>query len=127
MTAEVWRKTMRVNLDGAFFTLRAAVRQMLAQGEGGVLCTTASMAAIEGAPRSEHYAATKRYSMGLERVRLMPPIPSAPCVAVEDTGGGLGSFVMVSRTRFPATRCRLLPRNPLSPRSPSADRAAAAF
>lgn len=59
MTAEVWRKTMRVNMDGAFFTLRAAVRQMLAQGEGGVLCTTASVAAIEGAPRSEHYAATK--------------------------------------------------------------------
>ncbi|SPK74373.1 putative oxoacyl carrier protein reductase, Short-chain dehydrogenase/reductase SDR (plasmid) [Cupriavidus taiwanensis] len=59
LATEAWRRTLRVNLDGAFFTLRAAVRQMLAQGEGGVLCSTASVAAIEGAPRAEHYAATK--------------------------------------------------------------------
>jgi NAD(P)-dependent dehydrogenase (short-subunit alcohol dehydrogenase family) len=59
MSAEEWRRVMRVNLDGAFFTFRAAARHMVARGDGGVLVGTASLAAVEAAPRSEHYAATK--------------------------------------------------------------------
>ncbi|WP_426958364.1 SDR family NAD(P)-dependent oxidoreductase [Muricoccus radiodurans] len=58
-TAEEWRRVLRVNLDGAFFTLRAASRHMVARGGGGALVGTASLAAIEGAARNEHYAATK--------------------------------------------------------------------
>ncbi len=58
-TTEEWRRVMRVNLDGAFFTLRAAARHMVARGGGGSLVGTASLAAIEGAARNEHYAATK--------------------------------------------------------------------
>ena len=56
---EDWHRVLRVNLDGAFFTLRAAARHMLEQGDGGVLVGTASVAAIEGAARNQHYAATK--------------------------------------------------------------------
>jgi NAD(P)-dependent dehydrogenase (short-subunit alcohol dehydrogenase family) len=63
ITAEEWRRVTRVNLDGAFFTLRAAARHMVERAEagdaGGALVGTASLAAIEGAPRNEHYAATK--------------------------------------------------------------------
>lgn len=59
MSAEEWRRVLKVNLDGAFFTFRAAARHMVERGGGGVLVGTASLAAIEGAPRSEHYAATK--------------------------------------------------------------------
>ncbi|MDP6344410.1 MAG: SDR family NAD(P)-dependent oxidoreductase [Alphaproteobacteria bacterium] len=59
MTSEEWRRVMSVNLDGAFFTFRAACRHMAEAGNGGRLVGTASLAAIEGAPRSEHYAATK--------------------------------------------------------------------
>ncbi|HEY5089610.1 MAG TPA: SDR family NAD(P)-dependent oxidoreductase, partial [Polyangia bacterium] len=59
MPAEEWRRVLRVNLDGAFYTFRAAARHMVDRGEGGVLVGTASLAAIEGAPRGEHYAATK--------------------------------------------------------------------
>lgn len=56
---ELWNKVMRVNLDGAMFTLRAAARHMVARGGGGRLVGTASLAAIEGAARNEHYSATK--------------------------------------------------------------------
>ena len=49
----------QVNLDGAFFTFRTAARHMVERGGGGALVGTASLAAIEGAPRSEQYAATK--------------------------------------------------------------------
>jgi NAD(P)-dependent dehydrogenase (short-subunit alcohol dehydrogenase family) len=59
MSAEEWRRVMRVNLDGAFYTFRTAARHMVARGDGGVLVGTASLAAIEAAARSEHYAATK--------------------------------------------------------------------
>ena len=59
MTGEQWRRVLRVNLDGAFYTFRAAARHMVERGGDGVLVGTASLAAIEGSPRSEHYAATK--------------------------------------------------------------------
>ena len=59
MPTEEWRRVMRVNLDGAFFTFRAAARHMVARGGGGALVGTASLAAIHGAARSEHYGATK--------------------------------------------------------------------
>lgn len=59
MSAEEWHRVLKVNLDGAFFTFRAAARHMVERGGGGVLVGTASLAAIEGAARSEHYAATK--------------------------------------------------------------------
>ena len=55
----LWQRVLRVNLDGAFFTFRAAARHMVERGGGGSLVGTASLAAIEGAARNEHYAATK--------------------------------------------------------------------
>jgi hypothetical protein len=58
-----WDRIMRVNLTGAFLTFRAAARHMKARAEagdpGGALVATASVAAIEGAARSEHYGASK--------------------------------------------------------------------
>ncbi len=58
-----WRRVMGVNLDGAFYTLRAAARHMVERAEagdpGGRLVGTASLAALSGAARNEHYAATK--------------------------------------------------------------------
>jgi NAD(P)-dependent dehydrogenase (short-subunit alcohol dehydrogenase family) len=58
-----WRRVLAVNLDGAFFTLRAAARHMVARAEkgdpGGRLVGIASLAARSGAARNEHYAATK--------------------------------------------------------------------
>ena len=59
MSSEQWHRVLRVNLDGAFYTFRAAARHMVERGGDGVLVGTASLAAIEGSPRSEHYAATK--------------------------------------------------------------------
>ena len=59
MAADEWRRVMRVNLDGAIYTLRAASGYMVKHKIEGVLAGTASLAAIEASPRSEHYAATK--------------------------------------------------------------------
>lgn len=59
MPTEEWRRVLRINLDGAFFTLRAAARHMTERDGGGSLVATSSLAAIEGQARGEHYAATK--------------------------------------------------------------------
>jgi NAD(P)-dependent dehydrogenase (short-subunit alcohol dehydrogenase family) len=59
MSADEWRRVMRVNLDGAFYTLRAAARHMIARATGGSLVVTSSLAALSGPPRNQHYAATK--------------------------------------------------------------------
>ncbi len=62
-TAASWERVLQINLDGAFYTLRAAARHMVGRARnndaGGRLVGTASIAAIAGAARNESYAATK--------------------------------------------------------------------
>ena len=75
MTAEEWHRVTSVNLDGAFYTFRAACRHMVERGDGGRLVGTASLAAISGQARGQHYAATKGgmiamlYALAVEMAR----------------------------------------------------------
>jgi NAD(P)-dependent dehydrogenase (short-subunit alcohol dehydrogenase family) len=59
MSYDEWRRVTSVNLDGAFFTLRAAAQHMVDRGQGGSLAVTSSLAAIMGQARGEHYGASK--------------------------------------------------------------------
>ena len=63
ITLEDFRKIEDVNLHGVVFTLREAARHMIERfnkgDAGGSLVGIASTAAIHGAARNEHYAATK--------------------------------------------------------------------
>lgn len=54
-----FREVLAVNLDGAFLTLQGAARDMVGRGEGGSLVGVASLAALSGQPRGQHYAASK--------------------------------------------------------------------
>jgi NAD(P)-dependent dehydrogenase (short-subunit alcohol dehydrogenase family) len=67
LTPEDWRRMMAVNLDGAFFTLQAAARRMVEQGDGGALVAVSSTSAVHGAPVTAHYAASKTGLLGLVR------------------------------------------------------------
>lgn len=62
-SADEWRRVMGVNMDGAFYTFRAAAAHMKTRAESGDafgrLVGTASLAALSGQPRGEHYAASK--------------------------------------------------------------------
>jgi NAD(P)-dependent dehydrogenase (short-subunit alcohol dehydrogenase family) len=58
-TLDEWRAVTRVNLDGAYLTLREAARHMIAQGHGGSLIGTASIGTEFGSPREQAYAASK--------------------------------------------------------------------
>jgi len=69
-TAE-WKRVLGVNLDGAFYTLRAAAGHMVQRAKngdpGGRLVGMASTAAIHGAARATAYAATKGAMVSLMR------------------------------------------------------------
>jgi NAD(P)-dependent dehydrogenase (short-subunit alcohol dehydrogenase family) len=63
ISAEEWSRVIGVNLNGAFYTFRAAARHMVERAKnndpGGRLIGTASLAAISGAARNEQYAASR--------------------------------------------------------------------
>lgn len=71
LATKEWRRVMQVNLDGAFFTLRAAARHMTERAKagdaGGRLVGMASSAAIHGAARASSYAATKGAMLAMIR------------------------------------------------------------
>jgi len=63
---ELWRRIMRVNLDGPFYLTRAALRAMLPAG-GGSIVNIASEAGIRGAAAGAAYTASKHGLVGLTR------------------------------------------------------------
>ncbi len=54
-----WHDTIEVNLHSTFYCSRAATRQFLQQGGGGVIVNVASGAALRSSPQSLGYAAAK--------------------------------------------------------------------
>ncbi len=63
MDTKDFKDIMAINVEGVFFTLRAAARHMVERSKmgdtGGSLIGIASLAAVEGAARNEHYSASK--------------------------------------------------------------------
>lgn len=64
---EEWRRVLAVDLDGVFFTFRAAARQMIDQERGGSLVAISSVAALDGQPRRHPYATAKAGILALVR------------------------------------------------------------
>jgi len=63
MDTDKWRRVLAINLDGLFFTLRAAAKHMKERAEagdpGGRLVGTSSIGAVLGMAKSQAYAGTK--------------------------------------------------------------------
>ena len=58
MTTETWRKTLGVILDGAFFTIRAALPRMIKNGYGSIIMITTNCT-VNGGGGSAAYPAAK--------------------------------------------------------------------
>lgn len=54
-----WNKVIDVHLHGSFFVAQMAYRQMVAQGQGGVIVNTSSRTALRGKELQANYAAAK--------------------------------------------------------------------
>ena len=60
-------RTIAINLKGVFLCMKYQLRQMLAQGGGGVIVNTASVAGLVGAATMPAYAASKHGVVGLTK------------------------------------------------------------
>ena len=59
MPVETLRRTMEVNLHGAYYMVQAAANQMVKQGEGGAFVAISSISALVGGEMQTHYTPTK--------------------------------------------------------------------
>ncbi|MCB1748608.1 MAG: SDR family oxidoreductase [Gammaproteobacteria bacterium] len=62
-----WDRVNAINLKGVWLCLRREIRDMLAQGTGGAIVNTASVAGLVGWKSSSIYTATKHGVVGLTR------------------------------------------------------------
>lgn len=63
-----WRKTLSVNLDGAFLSLRSALRIMQRCGEGKSIVLTSSVAGVKPIPGTAAYGSSKAAVAHLARI-----------------------------------------------------------
>lgn len=66
MPDDIWRRVLRINLDGPMFTSRRAIGRMIVQG-GGSLINIASTAGISGGAAGAAYTVSKHGLVGLTR------------------------------------------------------------
>jgi NAD(P)-dependent dehydrogenase (short-subunit alcohol dehydrogenase family) len=67
-TDEAWHQVIQVNLDGVFYTQRAAIRAMKASGRGGSIINMASILGAVGFPTAIAYTAAKHAVVGMTQV-----------------------------------------------------------
>ncbi len=66
-TDDYWHAVFASNVTGMFFSMRAELRQMLAQGGGGAIVNIGSIAGLTGLPGNPAYSASKHAVIGLTR------------------------------------------------------------
>jgi 3-oxoacyl-[acyl-carrier protein] reductase len=66
MSDDQWRDVLSVNLDGAFYTARAAIASMIRQRSGSIIFI-GSISPFMGVPGQANYAAAKAGLVGLAR------------------------------------------------------------
>jgi SDR family mycofactocin-dependent oxidoreductase len=67
LTEEEWRGVIDTNLTGVWHTLKATVPLLIAQGTGGSVIVTSSVAGLKSLPFQAHYSAAKHGLVGLTK------------------------------------------------------------
>jgi NAD(P)-dependent dehydrogenase (short-subunit alcohol dehydrogenase family) len=62
-----WHAVFGTNIHGMFYSMRAELRRMLAQGRGGAIVNVGSIAGLTGLPGNAAYSASKHAVVGLTR------------------------------------------------------------
>jgi NAD(P)-dependent dehydrogenase (short-subunit alcohol dehydrogenase family) len=66
-TDEYWHAVFGANIHGMFYAMRAQLRQLIVQGEGGSIVNIGSIAGLTGLPGNAAYSASKHAVVGLTR------------------------------------------------------------
>jgi hypothetical protein len=67
LSEERWGAVIDTNLTGVWHTLKATVPLLIAQGRGGSVIVTSSVAGLKSLPRQAHYSAAKHGLVGLTK------------------------------------------------------------
>lgn len=87
-----WDRLMKVNGLGVLLGMQEAARQMIAQGEGGKIVNTASVAGKQGFALVSHYSATKFAVVGLTQAAARELAPLG--ITVNAFGPGIVATVL---------------------------------
>lgn len=68
---DLFDRTIAVNLRGVFLCMKHQIRQLLAQGDGGAIVNTASVAGLVGAATMPAYTASKHGVVGLTKAAAL--------------------------------------------------------
>ncbi|WP_165486110.1 SDR family oxidoreductase [Frankia sp. Cppng1_Ct_nod] len=115
-----YHRVFGVNVLGAFLSAQAAVRRLTAQGDGGSILFTASIAALMGTGGTSIYNASKHAVHGLARCLALEVAGSgirvntlAPGVVesrmMDSLGAGLGALAGVDEAAFKGGMKRAVP------------------
>lgn len=109
-----WDRTIAVNLRGMFLVAQAVAREMVADGQGGVIVNMASTNALGGEQEFAHYNASKGGVLQLTRtmavelgdrgIRVNCLCPGFIDTPLNAALGDEGSFRAYERTRIPLGR-----------------------
>ena len=117
-SAEEWHRVIDVNLNGVFYTFKYAAKHMRERSDVGDsfgrLIGTASLAAISGQARGQHYAATKGGLISMVKalaveyarygVTAHTILPGWIETAMTENSFGWGTFVEKVKPRVPMRR-----------------------
>ena len=76
VSADSWAETISVNLTGVFHTVKAGIRQMIEQDQGGAVVMTSSTAGLKGFWGAPAYNAAKHGVVGLMRSLALELAPN---------------------------------------------------
>lgn len=112
MPADIFERTMKVNLHGAFYMVQAAANAMVSQGSGGTIIAISSISALVGGEYQAHYTPTKAgvhslmqsaaIALGRHGIRCNSVLP-----------GTIQTSINVDDLRDPEKRARMAARIPL--------------
>ncbi len=68
LSREQWKKMLAIHLDGAFYTTRACMREMIKAGKGGSIIYMGSAHSHEASPLKAPYVTAKHGLIGLAKV-----------------------------------------------------------
>jgi NAD(P)-dependent dehydrogenase (short-subunit alcohol dehydrogenase family) len=66
-TDDYWHRVLNANISGMFYCIRAELKQMIEQEQGGAIVNIGSIAGIIGLPGNPAYSASKHAVTGLTR------------------------------------------------------------
>ena len=103
LTDAGWRRLLAINLDGAFYCSRAAVRLMIASGSRGAIVNIASLSALSGEGPLAYCATKAATSVDASGTFTIPDANLTPGVHFWRVSATVGGATMSSPLSAPST------------------------